>query len=75
MRVLKHGPFQPGQQFQVPGTICHFAERYGQLFVWSTDTAEWNNCAIIGTGHEYNFICHLRSVVDSTMFVWHLVAV
>lgn len=74
MRILKYGPFQPGQRFQVPGTICHFGEQDEQLFVWSTDTPEWNNCAIIGSGHDRNFTRHLGSVVESTMSVWHLVA-
>lgn len=74
--IGKFGPFEPGQvDCDVKGTVVHFGEQFGKLFVWATfsDMSAPRYYAIIPTGEELMGREHVKTHVQDSGLVWHLV--
>jgi hypothetical protein len=74
--IYKHGPYYPGDTFEIPGQVVHFGIQGQRLYVWthidSSDILEIYT--IKGTGMEFpEEWCPLATAVYESGTVWHLI--
>lgn len=74
MKILKWGPFHPGEVFKMKGRFVSFHSQERGLFVWCEEgKVTEGNFKIVATGEEYNGRAIASAFLD--FFVFHLVEV